>query len=71
MLYIGNRPTVDGTRRSIEVNIFDFDKDIYGESLRVSFLQLLRDDTKFQDLESLKEQLTKDKAEALRVLAGN
>lgn len=71
MLYIGTRPTVDGSRRSIEVNIFDFDKDIYGESLRISFLQLLRKDAKFQDLESLKEQLTKDKADALRVLAGN
>jgi riboflavin kinase/FMN adenylyltransferase len=68
MLYIGNRPTVDGSRRSIEVNIFDFDRDIYGETLQVSFIRLLRRDSKFEDLESLKEQLAKDKKAALRVL---
>ncbi|MBN8578308.1 MAG: bifunctional riboflavin kinase/FAD synthetase [Cytophagales bacterium] len=68
MLYIGNRPTVDGSRRTIEVNIFDFDKEIYGETLQVYFQKLLRADSKFKDLESLKTQLIADKAEALRVL---
>jgi riboflavin kinase / FMN adenylyltransferase len=69
MLYIGTRPTVDGTRRTIEVNIFDFDKEIYGETLDVSFLKLLRMDSKFNDLESLKQQLVKDKIAALQVLS--
>jgi riboflavin kinase/FMN adenylyltransferase len=69
MLYIGTRPTVDGSKRSIEVNIFDFDKEIYGESLHVSFIKLLRMDSKFHDLESLKEQLHKDKEAALMALA--
>lgn len=69
MLYIGNRPTVDGSRRSIEVNIFDFDKDIYGETIQVSFQKLLRSDSKFEDLESLKRQLEKDKAAALKALS--
>lgn len=69
MLYIGTRPTVDGSKRSIEVNIFDFDKEIYGESLHVSFITLLRMDSKFHDLESLKEQLHKDKEAALIALA--
>lgn len=69
MLYIGTRPTVDGSRRSIEVNIFHFDKEIYGESLQVSFIKLLRMDSKFQDLESLKEQLHKDKVAALSTLS--
>jgi riboflavin kinase/FMN adenylyltransferase len=69
MLYIGTRPTVDGSKRSIEVNIFDFDKEIYGESLQVSFIKLLRMDSKFHDLESLKEQLHKDKSSALKALA--
>ena len=68
MLYIGNRPTVDGSRRSIEVNIFDFDKDIYGETIQVSFHQLLRSDSKFEDLESLKRQLEHDKVTALQAL---
>ena len=68
MLYIGNRPTVDGSKRSIEVNIFNFDKEIYGEELKVSFEKLLRADSKFKDLEELKIQLHKDKESALKVL---
>ncbi len=68
MLYIGTRPTVNGTRRSIEVNIFEFDKDIYGETLHIYFIKLLRRDSKFSDLESLKNQLQRDKDSALAVL---
>ena len=68
MLYIGNRPTVDGSKRSIEINIFNFDKEIYGEELKVSFEKLLRADSKFKDLEELKIQLHKDKESALKVL---
>jgi riboflavin kinase/FMN adenylyltransferase len=68
MLYIGTRPTVDGSKRTIEVNIFHFEKEIYGESLQVSFIKLLRMDSKFQDLESLREQLHKDKEAALHAL---
>lgn len=68
MLYIGHRPTVNGSRRSIEVNIFNFDKDIYGEELRVSFEELLRPDSKFNDLEELKKQLHKDKESAMKAL---
>jgi riboflavin kinase / FMN adenylyltransferase len=71
MLYIGTRPTVNGSKRSIEVNIFNFDKEIYGESLQVSFIKLLRMDSKFKDLESLKEQLHKDKESALKALIDN
>lgn len=68
MLYIGNRPTVHGAKRNIEVNIFDFDKDIYGESLTVYFHKLIRGDARFNDLEELKQQLHRDKEEALRIL---
>jgi riboflavin kinase/FMN adenylyltransferase len=68
MLYIGNRPTVHGIKRNIEVNIFDFDKDIYGESLTIFFHQLIRRDRKFSDLEELKNQLHQDEAAALRIL---
>jgi riboflavin kinase/FMN adenylyltransferase len=69
MLYIGNRPTVDGTKTSIEVNIFDFDRDIYGENLQVDFISAIRKDTHFRDLEALKVQLTKDKTAALTALS--
>ena len=68
MLYIGNRPTVNGTKRNIEVNIFDFAKDIYGESLTLYFHKLIRGDAKFSDLEGLKVQLGIDKQDALRIL---
>ena len=68
MLYIGNRPTVNGTKRNIEVNIFDFGKDIYGESLTLYFHKLIRGDAKFSDLEGLKVQLGIDKQDALRIL---
>ena len=44
MLNIGNRPTVDGTFQTVEVNIFDFDQEIYGEKLTVEFLQKIRNE---------------------------
>jgi len=68
MLYIGPRPTVNGNKRVIEVNIFDFNREIYGESLTIYFHQFLRGDKKFNDLEELKIQLQGDKVEAEKVL---
>ena len=68
MLYIGNRPTVNGTKRNIEVNILNFESDIYGEDLTVHFIELIRNDMKFGDLETLKQQLEKDKEIALHIL---
>jgi riboflavin kinase/FMN adenylyltransferase len=68
MLYIGYRPTVGGNRKSIEVNIFDFEKEIYGESLMLKFHTLIRTDSTFNDLEELKDQLVKDKLESLLAL---
>lgn len=68
MLYIGNRPTVNGSKRNIEVNIFDFAKDIYGDALTVHFHHLIRKDNKFSDLDGLRKQLEGDKVEALRLL---
>lgn len=69
MLYIGNRPTVDGTKMAIEVNIFDFDKDIYGENLKVNLVATIRKDAKFDDLETLKKQMQADKAQAIKVFS--
>jgi riboflavin kinase/FMN adenylyltransferase len=69
MLYIGNRPTVDGTKTSIEVNIFDFNRDIYGETIKVDFISTIRKDSHFRDLEALKVQMSKDKENALAALS--
>src|SRR6266542_4348252 len=70
MMSIGVRPTIttDATKRVIEINIFDFDKDIYGQSLRVFVKHYLRAEVKFKSLEELKLQLEKDKEEALSLL---
>jgi riboflavin kinase / FMN adenylyltransferase len=67
MMNIGTRPTVNGTSRVIEVNIFDFDRDIYGETITVTLQRHLRSEVKFSGLEELKAQLAKDKEAALRV----
>lgn len=64
MMNIGVRPTVDGTKRTIEVNIFNFDKDIYREKMRVYLNNFLRGEVKFGGLDQLKDQLAKDKIEA-------
>lgn len=68
MLYIGNRPTVNGKKRNIEVNIFNFNQDIYGEEITIRFIELIRTDSKFTDLEGLRLQLGEDKAAALKIL---
>jgi riboflavin kinase / FMN adenylyltransferase len=68
MLYIGNRPTINGTKQNIEVNIFDFNKDIYGESLTVHLHKQIRGDKKLSDLEALKNQIDLDKQAAHSIL---
>jgi riboflavin kinase/FMN adenylyltransferase len=70
MLYIGYRPTINGSKLNIEVNIFDFNKDVYGESLTVYFHELVRGDAKFSDLEQLKAQMKIDQQNSLRLLKG-
>jgi riboflavin kinase/FMN adenylyltransferase len=69
MMNIGTRPTVDGSKRAIEVNIFDFDVDIYGETLIVTIIDQLRMEQKFAGLDALREQLAKDKKAALKSLS--
>jgi riboflavin kinase/FMN adenylyltransferase len=68
MMSIGVRPTIGISDKTIEVNIFDFDEDIYGQKLRVYVKQYLRPEVKFNNLEELKEQLAKDKIDSLNIL---
>jgi len=65
---IGVRPTIDHGDLTIEVNIFDFDEFIYGEKITIEFVDRLRDEKKFKDLEALKAQLAKDKELAISIL---
>ncbi len=68
MLSIGFNPTFDGKEQTIEVNILDFDKDIYGESLTLEFIQFIRHEKKFDSLEELIKAIGNDKIEAIRIL---
>ena len=68
MLSTGVRPTINGIKRVTEVNIFNFDKNIYSKYLNVYFIERLRDEIKFKGLADLKQQLTKDKENALKIL---
>ena len=61
MTNIGLRPTVGGSSTTIETHILDFDEDIYGLPLRVTFLRRLRNEVHFPSLEALKDQLEKDR----------
>jgi riboflavin kinase / FMN adenylyltransferase len=68
MMSIGFRPTVDGKKRVIEVNIFDFAGEIYGQTIRVFVKKFLRPELKFDSLETLTEQIGKDKLDSLEIL---
>ena len=69
MANIGKRPTLDnGTKLSIEVNLFDFDEDIYGKEITLEFISFLRLEFKMCGLEELKRQLTHDRDNAKRLL---
>ncbi|MEY4927881.1 MAG: hypothetical protein RI894_2317 [Bacteroidota bacterium] len=61
-LYIGNRPTLHGNSRSIEVFIFDFNRDIYTKKIDIAFISHIRPDKKLDGLEALKTQIAADNA---------
>lgn len=65
---IGIRPTIGGQSRVIEVNIFGLDNDLYGLRLKISLKKWLRKELKFNGVDQLKEQLEKDKANAMLFL---
>ncbi len=68
---VGNRPTVDGSRTQLEVHLFDFDADIYGRYVQVSFLHKLRDERRFASFAELQAQITRDAAAAREFFAGH
>jgi len=68
MMNIGQKPTVDGNGLSLEVNIFDFNQDIYGKGIEIRFVKRIRDERKFEDLQGLKKQLLIDRNKARQIL---
>jgi len=67
---VGVRPTVDGKKVVTEVHIFDFDEEIYGEQLKVHFLEYLREEKKFSSLEELKSAIMDDIKRAKEYFSG-
>ena len=68
MMNIGTRPTFDGRNRTLEVNIFDFDGDLYGQTVIITFVARLREERKFESPEALVSQLKADREAAERCL---
>ncbi len=68
---LGLRPTVDGENRSLEVHLFDFSGDLYGQVLEVEFVSFLRGERKFASLEELKAQIGRDAEQAMYLLRGD
>lgn len=60
MCYIGTRPTVDGMNRKIEVNLLDFDADLYSSTVRIRFKKFIRGDERYDTLEELQQQIKID-----------
>jgi riboflavin kinase / FMN adenylyltransferase len=69
MANIGIRPTLDQHELTIEVNIFEFNRDIYGQELVVHFIDRIRDEEKFNTLDELKGQIAKDKIRITGILS--
>ena len=70
MVNVGNRPTLDnGTQLSIEVNIFDFDDDIYGQPIALDFIKFLRLEFKLGSIDELRAQLTHDREKSRKILS--
>ncbi len=68
MLYIGNRPTIDGMDKKIEINLFGFNEDIYDESIQIELIQFVRGDLKLNSLEELTAQIREDEIAIKKIL---
>lgn len=67
--YLGTRPTFDDGKPVLEVYLFDFDEDLYGKAMDVDFIGFVRGDRKFDGIDALKDQMSKDCAKAKEMLA--
>lgn len=69
MMNIGFNPTVSGKEKSIEIHFFDLEKDLYHQKLQIDIVARIRDEHKFDSVDSLKVQLQKDKLTSLSMLS--
>lgn len=68
MMNIGFRPTVNGKNQTIEIHFFDFNKNLYSETIQVEVLHFLRDEHKFKSVKMLQQQLKKDQQKSLEII---
>jgi riboflavin kinase/FMN adenylyltransferase len=68
MMNIGKKPTVQGKKKTIEVHLFDFNKDLYGQKMQINLLKRIRNEEKFDSIQELQNQLKKDREYALAYL---
>jgi riboflavin kinase/FMN adenylyltransferase len=68
MMNIGTRPTFEGKGQTLEVNILDFDDDLYGQRVDILFVQRLREERRFDSPEALVAQLQEDKRQVKDIL---
>lgn len=68
MLNVGVKPTIGENQQTIEVHFFEFNDDLYNQEVKIEFIERIRDEQKFENLEQLKDQLQKDQEEAQRIL---
>lgn len=69
IMNIGFKPTVDeGQKRTVEIHLFNYEKDIYGQDLRTKVIERIRDEVKFNSLKDLKSQILKDNEKAKKIL---
>lgn len=69
MLNVGNRPTLNGEEETIEVNIFNFNEQIYNKPIRIEFFEKIRNEIKFNELSELQQQLNNDKQKVLQLFS--
>lgn len=68
MMNIGTRPTFEGRRQTLEVNILDFEGDLYGQMVNISFVARLREERRFDSPEALVAQLKEDQEQVIKLL---
>jgi riboflavin kinase/FMN adenylyltransferase len=66
---VGTRPTVGGVKPLLEIFIFDYDRDIYGKYITVHFVERLREERKYSDVDSMVKQMHRDVVDARAALA--
>ncbi len=69
IMNIGNRPTVNGKKQTIEVHLLDFNTDIYGENIQIQLVYRLRDEKKFDSIEYLFDQIKEDEKQARKLIS--